>query len=227
VVALVTNVKDPEKQGRVKLKFPWLSDTYESDWARVVQAGAGDKRGLLVLPEVNDEVLVGFEHGDVRWPYVIGGIYNGVDKPEPDDKLLDGSGGKVNRRWFRSRRGHLLSFDDADDGGGIVLETSDGKQVVSLNAAKTRVHVTSGGDILIEGGGKITIKAGGDLAIEAKTALSLKGQKVSVSGDSTVEVKSSGSMSVEGSTVGVKGKASTDIDGGGMCNIHAGLVKLN
>jgi phage protein D/phage baseplate assembly protein gpV len=227
VIAQVTSVKDPEKLGRVKLKFPWLSDTYESDWARVVQAGAGNKRGLLVLPEVDDEVLVGFEQGDVRWPYVLGGLYNGVDKPKDDRKLLDSAAGKVNRRWFMSRKGHLLSFDDGTDGGGILIETGDAKQVISLNAAKTKIHVSSSGDVVIEGGGKVTITSGSDLSLKAKKSLELKAPQVSVSGDSKVEVTSSGSMSVEGATVGVKGKASTDIDGGAMCNVHAAMVKIN
>ena len=83
VVAVVDDVNDPEKTGRVRLRFPWLDDTYVSGWARTVQAGAGKDRGALVLPEVGDEVLVVFEQGDVRRPYVLGGLYNGMDQPEP------------------------------------------------------------------------------------------------------------------------------------------------
>jgi phage protein D/phage baseplate assembly protein gpV len=227
VVALVTAVKDPDKLARVKLKFPWLSDSYESDWARVVQVGAGSQRGALILPEVDDEVLVGFEQGDIRRPYVLGGLYNGVDKPKDDSKLVDSGSGKVDRRWVMSRRGHQLSFDDGSSGGGILIETGDGKQVLSLNAGSPRIHISSSGDVVIEGGGKVTIKAAGDLSIEAKSSLDLKAQQISVSGNAKVEVKSSAAMSVEGATVAVKGKASTDIDGGAMCNVHAALVKIN
>jgi phage protein D/phage baseplate assembly protein gpV len=227
VIAQVTSVKDPDKLGRVKLKFPWLSDTYESDWARVLQPGAGDKRGFLVLPEVDDEVLVAFEQGDVRWPYVLGGLYNGVDKPKDDSELIDSGAGKVDRRWFMSRKGHTLSFDDGTDGGGILIETGDSKHVLSLNAASPRIHVSSSGDVVIEAGGKVTIKAGSDMSLEAQSSLSLKAPQVSVTGDTKVEVKSSATMSVEGATVSVKGQASADIDGGGMCNVHAALVKIN
>ena len=74
---------------RVKLKFPWLSDDYESEWARVAQLGAGHHRGAVWLPEVNDEVLVAFEHGDTRRPFVVGELYNGVDSPLGDG-LVDG-----------------------------------------------------------------------------------------------------------------------------------------
>jgi phage protein D/phage baseplate assembly protein gpV len=227
VIAQVTSVVDPNKLARVKVKFPWLSDTYESDWARVVQVGAGGGRGLLVLPEVGDEVLVGFEQGDIRWPYVLGGLYNGVDNPKDDPKLIDSGAGTVDRRWFMSRRGHILSFDDATNGGGILIETGDAKQVLSLSAASTRIHVSSSGDVVIEGKGKVTITAGSDLSIDAKRSISLKAPQVSVAGDTKVEVKSSASMSVEGATVSVKGTASADIDGGGMCNVHAGLVRIN
>ena len=81
VVAQVSDANDPEQQARVKLTFPWLSDTYVSDWARTVQPGAGKDRGAMVLPEVGDEVLVIFEQGDIRRPYVLGGLYNGIDTP--------------------------------------------------------------------------------------------------------------------------------------------------
>ena len=227
VIAQVTSVKDPDKLGRVKLKFPWLSDSYESDWARVVQAGAGNQRGFLVLPEVDDEVLVGFEQGDVRWPYVLGGLYNGVDKPKDDSKLIDSGVGKVDRRWFVSRTGHTLSFDDSSGGGGILIETGDGNQVLSFNAQSPRIHVSSSGDVVIEGSGKVTITAGSDMSLEARSSLSLKAPQVSLQGDSSVEVKSSATMSVEGATVSVKGQTSTDIDGGATCSVHAGLVRIN
>ena len=77
VVGVVTNNNDPKKWGRVKLGFPWLAPFYETDWARVVQVGMGKEWGNLFLPEVGDEVLVGFEFGDTRRPYVIGGLLNG------------------------------------------------------------------------------------------------------------------------------------------------------
>ena len=81
VVALVTNNDDPDRMGRVKLKFPWLSDSYESDWATHDAGGAGPDSGACFLPEVNDEVLVAFEFGDVGKPVVVGGLHNGKDKP--------------------------------------------------------------------------------------------------------------------------------------------------
>ncbi|HMD93096.1 MAG TPA: VgrG-related protein, partial [Trebonia sp.] len=113
VIAQVSDVNDPQGNGRVKLTYPWLSDTYVSDWVRTVQPGAGKDRGAMVVPEVGDEVLAVFEQGDIRRPYVLGGLYNGVDTPKagPAD-LVDPGSGEINRRSFVSRRGHRLDFLD-------------------------------------------------------------------------------------------------------------------
>ncbi|MGH3991279.1 MAG: VgrG-related protein, partial [Pseudonocardiaceae bacterium] len=93
--ALVTDVRDPRKLGRVKVKFPWLADDYASGWARTVQIGAGSNRGAMILPEVGDEVLVGFEQGDFDNPYVLGGLYNGKDAPATSPyELVDGNSGQ-------------------------------------------------------------------------------------------------------------------------------------
>ncbi|ETX05496.1 MAG: hypothetical protein ETSY2_22635, partial [Candidatus Entotheonella gemina] len=81
VVAGVTNNQDPEGLGRVKVKFPWLSDRDESHWARIAMPMAGPERGFYFLPEVDDEVLVAFEHGLIEWPYVLGALWNGKDTP--------------------------------------------------------------------------------------------------------------------------------------------------
>ena len=113
VVAQVSDVNDPQGHGRVRLTYPWLSDTYVSDWARTVQPGAGKDRGAVIVSEVGDEVLAAFELGDIRRPYVVGGLYNGVDTPKagPTD-IVDSGSGEINRRSFVSRRGHRLDFLD-------------------------------------------------------------------------------------------------------------------
>ncbi|MHC5832550.1 MAG: phage baseplate assembly protein V, partial [Nostoc sp.] len=79
LVGIVTNNKDPKGLGRVKVQFPTLTEEHTSNWARVVAPGAGNNRGFDCLPEIRDEVLVGFEHGDIHRPYIIGGVWNGED----------------------------------------------------------------------------------------------------------------------------------------------------
>src|SRR5215472_353851 len=100
VVGIVTNNQDPDGMGRVKVKFPWLSDQDESWWARIATVMAGSSRGSYFLPEVNDEVMVAFEHGDVRFPYVLGALWNGKDSPPTTN-----SDGKNSIRLIKSRSG--------------------------------------------------------------------------------------------------------------------------
>ncbi|AFZ01408.1 VgrG-related protein [Calothrix sp. PCC 6303] len=131
MIGIVSNNKDPKKWGRVKVKFPTLTDKHESDWARVVSVGAGKNRGFDCLPEVNDEVLVGFEHGDIHRPFVIGGVWNGKDAPPAnvDDSVVEG---KVRLRTLKTRTGHTLQFVEEDKGDskkGVYLNTVYGHKL--------------------------------------------------------------------------------------------------
>ncbi len=196
VPALVTNTNDPEERCRVKLKFPWLSGDYESDWARTVQPGAGNRRGAVVLPEVNDEVLVAFEQGDVRRPYVIGGLHNGVDKPNTGASLVDGAG-QVSRRGFVSRKGHSLVFFDGVGKEGVAILTGDRGMRISLNKTGMAIKITSSGvveitgsrDVKVESGTAMTLKAGTTMAIEAGAKVEIKAPTIAVNGTGPVQVK--------------------------------------
>lgn len=192
VCAIVTNNDDPDKLGRVKLKFPWLADEYESDWARLASLGAGPDSGVMFLPQVNDEVLVAFEHGDIRRPYVIGGLWNGVDKPRLGDGLFDNGG--VKRRGIVSRRGHRVVLFDADGDSGIALLSSDDTLKIALKETATEIHVKSDGTILIEGTRDITVKGSANVSVEASGTLTLKGQ-------GGVTINSGGVVDVDGSLI--------------------------
>lgn len=188
VVGLVTDVQDPSQLGRVKLKFPWMDDDYSSDWARMTQFGAGKDRGAVFLPEVDDEVLVAFEHGDPRRPYVVGSLYNGQDKPKEGDGLIDSSG--VKRRGYVSKQGSMMIFFDEPNKEGIALLSSDKGLKVSLNKSKTTIHIASTGEIKIEGSSSVTIDGGQRLVLTGTqieigdgntTGVKVKGQQVEVS----------------------------------------------
>jgi phage protein D len=189
VVGQVTDVRDPEGQGRVKLRYPWLSDGYVSDWARTVQPGAGSKRGAVVLPEVNDEVLVAFEMGDLRRPYVVGGLWNGMDPAPLGDDLVDASTGAVRRRGFVSKLGHCLVFFDDDADSGVAVLSADRGLRIALDVTGTTIHVASDGKVEIEGDADVTVKAGANLKLQAGASLELKGAEVSISADGPVQVK--------------------------------------
>jgi phage protein D len=156
VIGIVTDNQDPQGWGRVKVKYPALSSDHASDWARVVAVGGGDQCGIEFLPEVNDEVLVGFEMGDIRFPYVIGGLWNGVEAPPKKNGEIT-AGGRVTQRIIRSRTGHLVILDDSDGQAGITLQDKNGNKVsIDSNSNKLTIQVT--GDISIQAGGQIEIK---------------------------------------------------------------------
>ncbi len=182
VVALVTNNDDPDGLARVRLKFPWLADGYESDWARLVQLGAGPDSGAVFIPEVNDEVLVGFEFGDIRRPYVVGSLWNGKDKPRLGEDLFDN--GKIKRRGFVSRRGHRFIFFDDPGKSGIAMLTSDGSVRLALKETGSEVHLVCQGNVIVEAQGNVDITSKGNVSIEGTGGLSLKSSGV-------VEIKGS------------------------------------
>lgn len=191
-VALVTDNADPGDMGRVKLAFPTLDDDYESDWARVVQLGAGPDSGAVMLPEVNDEVLVGFESGDMRRPYVIGGLWNGRDMPRLGDGLFDA--GHVLRRGIVSRQGHRIVFLDDDSQSGVCLLSGDDSLRLALKQSDRTITLHSDGSISITSGGEIAIESGSDMTISAAGSLTLEGQ-------AGVAISSSGTVDIDGAMI--------------------------
>lgn len=230
-VAVVSDANDPTHQGRVKLTFPWLSDDYVSDWARTVQLGAGKDRGAMVIPEVGDEVLVAFEQQDPQRPYVLGGLYNGVDTVNTKGpSLIDSGSGAVNRRSLISRNGHRLDLLDEDGKTeGITAETGDGKLKLTLDSVGTRIVVHSDGSILVEGKKGIVVDA-------ASSDLQLKGKKISITatngvavsgGAGAVDVETQVALSLKGTTVKVAAKAAGEFKAGGPNVITGAPVKIN
>lgn len=236
VPAIVTNAKDPDKLGRVKVKLPWLDDTFETTWARTLQLG-GRSGGSIVLPEVNDEVLVGFEQGHVERPFVLGGLYNGVDKPVAGDvDDVDGTSGDISRRVIASRSGHRMELFDSSSGAkGMRLRTADDAYEINLDQQGGSIALTSGGTVVVEGQGDITVKAGGKITMEAGSDFSVKAMSVAIEGTSGVEVKgmevdlkADTSASLEGGIdVAVKGNAKAEIDGGAMTKVSGAMVQIN
>lgn len=191
MVGIVTNNEDPDGLGRVKLRFPWLSEEHESNWARVLSPMAGNDRGLYTLPEVDDEVLVAFEHGRVEFPYVLGSLWNGKDKPpgKNDD-------GKNNVRALKSRSGHTISLDDTDGEEKIEIVDAKGKESLVFDTAKNTITITADKDVVIE-------SKNGKVQITAKAGVEIKSQdgpaKLEAGGN--VDVKSGAQVNVKGSVI--------------------------
>lgn len=174
-IGIVTDNQDPEGQGRVKVRYPWLSGEHTSDWARVAVPGGGADRGVAFTPEVDDEVLVGFEMGDLTYPYVLGGLWNGRDAP-PHERDEHVRGGRVQRRVIRSRTGQVITLDDRDGGGGITIADRNGNTIALDSATNT-----------------VTVAARGRLTLEARGQVELKGRGVTIDGGAgSVEIKGGG-----------------------------------
>ena len=125
VLGVVTNNKDELKLGRVKIKFPWLGEGDETHWARVATFMAGNEMGAFFLPEVGDEVIVAFDHGDINFPYVLGVLWNGQNKPpsKNDD-------GQNNIRMLKSRSGHKITFSDEDGAEKVEIRSKSGHTIL-------------------------------------------------------------------------------------------------
>jgi uncharacterized protein involved in type VI secretion and phage assembly len=227
MVGVVTNIDDSEgKLGRVKVKFPTIGSDIESEWARVVTLGGGPKRGVVFQPEVNDEVLVGFEQGDTRRPVVLGGLFSDKNGLPTADNVESGA---VAYRRINSRTGHLIELADGKeaDKKHILLKTSNGHLIrlgedkVEVTTASKPIKITNGdatfeltdaGDVTIQGK-NVTIKATqGAVKIEAGAGdVGVKG--VNVKAESTANlnlkagamgsVEATGPLTVKGATVAI------------------------
>jgi phage protein D len=232
VIAQVTDIRDPTEQGRVKLTFPWLSDNYVSNWARTVQSGAGIDRGAMAVPEVGDEVLVAFEQHDPQRPYVLGGLFNGVDKPRiHGSAVVDTGTGLVNRRSWVSRLGHRIDLlDDRGRSDGLAAETGDGKLQVALDAAAVKLTLRSDGTVLVSGAKGVVIDA-------ASSKLELKGSQIELTstqgvkiagGAGDIEVDTSGALSLHGTTAKVAADGTAEFKATGGAAVISGVsVKIN
>lgn len=170
--ALVTDVQDPDGQGRVKVSLPFVNGAegpQAAAWARLATFMAGADRGSWFIPEVNDEVLVAFLAGDARHPVVIGALWNGVDAP-PETMDADN-----NLRSITSRSGHRLLFDDSLAAEKVVLETQAGHRLELDDAAGGTVTLShsNGASISIDVAGKITVMALSEVAITAPAGMSI------------------------------------------------------
>jgi phage protein D len=178
VIGLVTQNSDPDKLGRIRVRYPTLGDDVEGAWARIAAPGAGPSRGALMLPAVGDEVVLGFEHGDLRRPYVLGALWNGKARPE-DLAQTDGTYSlKTDAKLV------VTAKDDIKIKGGNDLEiTSDGKS-----------HQKATGDLVVEGA-TVKVKSDGEISVESNQQLTLKAPKVSV--------QATGQLTLSGSTVSI------------------------
>ena len=177
--ALVTDVQDPDNQGRVQIKLPFVPDADGGTalaWARLATLMAGNGRGSWFIPDVNDEVLVAFTAGDPRRPVVIGALWNGVDAPP---ETMDSAN---NVRSVTCRSGHTLTFDDTAGAEKVEVKTNGGHTLTLDDAAGGTVTLahSNGATIKIDAAGNIEITANVKIKINAPAGLEVTAAMVTV-----------------------------------------------
>jgi len=214
--ALVVDNNDPDKLGRVKVKFPWDDGTEQTLWLRVMTPHAGNERGWYCIPEIDDEVLVGFEYGNPDLPIVLGSLFNGQDLPHGDAVKSDNEA-----KMFMTKGGNMISFGDGSGSEEIKISQGDGDNAIIIGMSGPSITIESTGDISIKGktialestSGDITVKSAGALNQESTGDMQLKGG---------MNLKAEGSMNCE-----LKGGMQTKLEGGAMVEVKGALVKIN
>lgn len=180
VIGLVEDVDDPDHEGRVKVKYPWFDEGTVSDWCRVRQLYAGNGYGTFFVPEKGDEVLVAFVHGDMDEPIVLGGLYNGQDKPPT---YRDGS--SKDEKVIRTKGGHQITLDDSDSAKKIAIETDGGHSFVLDDQNQNATLKSSGGHsiVLDDRQSTVTIKSssGQTVTIDQSGAITCTGTTITLS----------------------------------------------
>lgn len=209
MVGVVSDNNDPQQMGRVKVRIPALGATFATNWAQVVYPGAGgtrQPRGMQLVPEVSDHVLVAFELGDIDRPFVLGGLYTSMQKPPRPTAV---QGGKVTQRTLVAQNGDFIEMGTAAEGESITISAFDKKVFVKLgtgrNMQKHTLEITTDLDVVVNAGqdvkvkatrdvnveatGKVNVKATGPATLESTAALTLKGATVKIEASGPVEVK--------------------------------------
>ena len=241
VIGLVTNNNDPQNLGRVRVRYPWMPIqnglALQSGWARVVSPWGGKDRGMYFIPEIDDEVLVAFEQGDFNFPYIVGSLWNSLDKPPvPNAEIV--RGGLVNRRVLRSRTGHMLVLSDEagkrqiviQDATGknqIILSSDDQKVTVTLNAEKD-LSIVAGGNLTLESkNGSVTIKAMKKIQVETREAVAVDakaGLKMNTNGK--LELKGS-AAELSAASLEFKATGQIAMSSVGALELKGSVIKIN
>jgi phage protein D len=237
MVGIVTNNKDDQQQGRVKVKFPTMGDNHESYWCRLASTMAGAGRGIAYLPEANDEVVVAFENGDPPRGVVLGAVWNGNDSlPMATSELVTGA--ITLRRAIKTRVGHQIVIDDTGDPGGFIIKDKTGNQQILINTQKQTIDILAQNDITIK-------SSAGKISISGQTGVDIQGNagdvtvgtnmnfKVTASINAeisaTAQAKMTGTAGVEVSspaTATFSGMASAELKSGGAVQVQGSAVSI-
>jgi type VI secretion system secreted protein VgrG len=227
--AVVTDNNDPKKIGRIKVRFDWQKKDGETPWLRIVTPHAGEAKGFYFIPEIGEEVLVGFEENNAERPFIIGSLYH--NKAKPEGKWIND---KNDFKAIRRRGGFTLEINDKDGGEEVkIYDNKNNKYSILLSS--------HGKDIKIESEGTIEITAKDDMKITAKNIkitadqkIEMKANEIDENADQKIKLKASdieenaqNSLKTSGTQVELKASATMKVDGGGQLEAKGGMVKIN
>lgn len=233
VVGIVTDNKDPQGLNRVKVMYPWLTEDHTSFWARQSSQMAGKGRGMFNLPEIGDEVLVAFEHGEVNRPFILGQLWNGKDKPpSPSGNPTHGPGSETNRRGLYSRVGHMVDIDDTG-GGGVKLTTAGGVKVHCTDDGPTILCSTPGGQSITitdagslikiqDNAGDVITLSNGVINATASTMMNLSAPMININGAISVTINGMAISIDAGAMAAINSGALTSVVSGNAVYVGAG-----
>jgi phage baseplate assembly protein gpV len=228
VVGVITNNSDPTHSGRVKVKYAGIPDEIESAWARVLSTSGGKNRGVVFLPEVGDEVVVGFEGNDARRPVVLGALFSKENKLPEANKLL--ANGKVDYRRITSRTGHVIEFADGltPQTQHVLIKLGTAEHSIRLGADELTIEVAAGKPITIKAGtAKFAISQAGDVTIEGKN-VNIKAQANLTLEGAESKLKGLGQVQVEGAMVSAKAQTMASVEAaGGPLTLKGLTVAVN
>ena len=213
--AIVKDNKDPEALGRIRVQFSWQElqdENMWTPWLRIAQAHGGNDKGSYIIPEIDEEVMVGFENGNAEKPYVIGTLYHGMQRP--------GDGWYSNSndiKAFRTRNGHTVEVHDVDKGGFIrIYDSGKENYILTYSTDEKLIKLESKGNIELYADNDIIMEAGNDMKIKVGNNRTLD-----VGNDDTTDVKNNQKLDVgndQDTTVGnnqklrVKADQSTTVE---------------
>jgi phage baseplate assembly protein gpV len=218
-MAIVVDNKDGEGNPgyRVKLKLPWLNDQETTFWARIAVPMGGSGRGTYVLPEIDDQVLVVFEHGDINRPIVIGGLWSKKQEPVEVNQS-----GKNNTKLIKSRSGHRIIFDDKEGAEKITIVDKTKRNKIILDSVNKLLKLESDGDIDVIAKANVVLHSNA-LKIGTSESVTGKSKSLLVHAQKTFGLKATSGITIGGgsTTINTSSAAACSVSGSGAGELGA------
>lgn len=232
--AVVSDIKDPQNLGRVKLALPWLSKDYVSDWCRIIQLGAGKDVGLQMMPRPKEEVVVAFENGQLDSPVILGSVFGKTTGKIPNSQLI--KNGRPLITALTTKAGHQLIFDDDNDSSSITLQMKNGNTCSVVMTDKGGITITTKGDR------SVTIKSSQNVVVQAEKSAKVSANDVSIDSKGPIKIQGKGKLDIsapnvgitaqsalrlKGTNVSIDATASLALKSSGTTSVRGAVVKLN